>query len=177
MSRVELRSPLSPSECVVRLSGAIDSERMAYVSLAGLFGSKPVAGYVTESSLRLRRRIYYRNSFQTFLTATLRPDGSGTSISGELGIHPAARWFMMIWFGFVGVVGGVMVVASLFGTLRTDGSPWVGAAVLPGMLGFGIAIVQLGRWLARKEGTFLIDFLVQTLEAHETTGPSALRPR
>ena len=62
--QVKLFSPLTPAECVSKLEAAIDYEGFMLLSFASIFGSKPVIGRVTESSIRLRKRIYYRNSFQ-----------------------------------------------------------------------------------------------------------------
>jgi len=148
----------------------MDTESSGLFSLAGLFGSKPVVGRVTETSLRLRKRIGYRNSFQSFLAATLRPEAGGTVISGEVAMHPFVRVFMLIWFGGVILIGGTMFVATvgtmLFGSGSQYQNAWMGAVIPPILLAFGFGLVRFGRYLARDETRFLTGFLIQTLNAH-----------
>jgi hypothetical protein len=169
-NRIQLFSPLPPAECVSRLAAAMDTERSALFSLAGLFGSRPVVGRVTETSLRLRKRIGYRNSFQSYLAATLRSEAGGTVISGEVAMHPFVRVFMFIWFSGVVLIGGTMFVATVGTMLFSAGSQhqnaWMGAVIPPLMLAFGFGLVRFGRYLARDETRFLRDFLIQTLDAH-----------
>ena len=148
----------------------MDAEPSAFFSLASSFGSKPVVGRITETSLRLRKRIGYRNSFQSFLAATLRPEAGGTVISGEVGMHEFVKVFMFIWFGGVILIGGTMFVATvgkiLFGSGNQHENVWMGVVIPPVMLIFGFGLVRFGRYLARDEARFLTDFLVQTLNAH-----------
>ncbi len=171
-NRIELFSPLPPIECAARLASAIDCERSALISFSSIFGSKPIAGKVTETSLRLRKRIGYRNSFQNFLTATMRPEGTGTVISGEFAMHPIVRVFMTIWFGGVILIGGTMFIGTiggfLFGLAPHGDNAWIGVVVPPLMLLFGFALVRFGSYLARDEARFITDFLLQVLNANDT---------
>ena len=113
-NRLQLLTPLTPAQCVARLMAVVDGERSGLFSAFGGSGSNPVIGEVTESSLRLRKRIGYRNSFQTLVTATLRPGPEGTIVSCELGMHPLVRAFMFAWFGIVILVGAPAYL-GLFG--------------------------------------------------------------
>jgi len=148
----------------------MDTERSVFLPLAGLFGSKPVVGRVTETSLRLRKRIGYGNSFQSYLAATLRPEAGGTVISGEVAMHPFVRVFMFIWFGGAILIGGTMFVATIgtlfFGSGSKHQNAWMGAVIPPVMLVFGFGLVRFGRYLGRDEARYLTDFLIQTLNAH-----------
>jgi hypothetical protein len=170
-SEIRLFSPLSPAECASRLEAVIDSERSALFSVAGLFGSRPVVGRVTGSSLRLRKRIGYRNSFQIFLTATMQPEAGGTLISGGFAMHPFVRVFMLIWFGGVILMGGSIFVATVRGTFSVTGGHrqniWLGLVLPPAMLAFGAGLLRVGRFLDRDEARFLTDFLVETLNARD----------
>jgi len=65
-------NPHPPPDCQARLSGAIDKERRALISFTAIFGSKRVVGWVTETSMRLRTRIYYRISGQIYITGAMR---------------------------------------------------------------------------------------------------------
>jgi hypothetical protein len=168
--RLEIFSPLPPAECAARLASTIDRERSLLFSSTALLGSKPVIGQASESSLRLRKRIRYRNSFQSFLFATMRPQQGGTLISGTFAMHPMVRTFMFVWFGFVAVIGGALTLATVRGTLSSsDGnshSP-MGVIIPVGMLCIGLALIRFGRYLARNEARFISDFLIQTLHGRE----------
>jgi len=153
---------MPPSECVSRLAAAIDVERSAFFSWTGMFGSKPVIGSLTETSLRIRKRIRYRNSFQSSLVATLRPEAGGTVISGAVAMDPFVRVFMYIWFGALTLMGG----AAFFGAVSEHQDAWVGVKAPLIMLIFGVALVSFGRNLALKENRFLKGFLIETLNAH-----------
>lgn len=145
------------------------------VSLFGV-GSKPVIGKVSESSLRLRRRIRYGNSFQTFLTATMRPEFGGTVISGECAMHPLVRIFNAVWFGIVALFGGTLFLVTgwnaLYGSTGPSREALWGMLVPLVLLTFGIGLVRLGRYLARSDPQFLMDFLIQTLDARPNTSAS-----
>lgn len=166
-----LWSALSPAECAARLAAAVDPESSLLDAWARATLEKPVIGSVKGASVRLRKRTeLYRNSFQTYLTAELRPDGTGTAITGTMGLHPFVWAFMALWFAVLTLVGGLaalMFVASFVAapTVRQGASGWGAVLILPGMLAFGIALVAFGRYLARSEAGFLVDFMVRTLDA------------
>lgn len=175
-NRIQLFSPLPPAECASRLAAAMDVERSPLFSVAGLFGSKPVIGRVTETSLRLRKRIGYQNSFQSFLVATLRGEAGGTVISGEFAMHPFVNAFMFVWFGGVILIGGTGFLAAVGTIFFVSGSQrqtaWMGVVIPPLMLAFGFGLVRFGRYLARDEARFLTDFLAQTLDAKAQNRPA-----
>jgi hypothetical protein len=129
-----------------------------------LAGSKPLVGRLTETSFYIRKRISYRNSFQSLLTATIRPDAAGTAICGKIAIHPFVRVFMLLWF----LIAGTMLIASLAPLFGFDkaGQNTAMAPVIPLlMLAFGFVLVFFGRYVARDEARFLIDVLIRTLDA------------
>jgi hypothetical protein len=178
----QLLSPLTPTECASRLTAAIDTGGL--FSFDALFGSKPVIGRVTESSIRLRKRIPdyipikdrkpfkgYNNPFQTFLTATMRHEPGGTVISGKLAMDPPVRIFMFVWFAGVILIGGTIFLATISSLISGSGghpqNQWPGVVIPPLMLGFGYGFIRLGRYLARDEARFLVDFLIKKLDAQE----------
>ncbi|NJD06063.1 MAG: hypothetical protein FIA97_06145 [Methylococcaceae bacterium] len=170
-NHIQLLTPLTPAQCVERLTAVVDLERSGLFSGFGGSGVNPVIGEVTESTLRLRKRIGYRNSFQTLLTATLRPGAEGTVVSGDLGIHPVIRTFMFVWFAIV-IVTGAPAYLGLFGPVicgpaMVEENAWIGLLIPPAMLVFGLVAVTLGRRLARQEAAFLMEFLIRNLDARE----------
>lgn len=164
-----LVSPHSPAECAARLAPLIDHEGTVGLALKGMFGSKPVIGEATASSLRLRKRLGYRNSFQTHLTATLQPTGTGTLITGEFGMHPLVKGFMTVGLGVLAIAAVPFAIYSGVSFLRSPGDDATkhlfGVLVPVAMLAFGFGLVRFGRYLARNEARFLTDFLIQALEA------------
>lgn len=158
---VEVVSPLPLSECVSRLRAATDNRAIEYYF--GI-GSKPVVAKISDCSFRLRRRIWYSNSFQTYLSATMRPQLGGTVISGECGMHPTVVPFSIIWFALVAVS---MLLAPGLKVLhgQRDEDALFGLIICSVMLGLGIGIVRFGRYLARNEARILSDFIFQTLDA------------
>ncbi len=158
--RLDLLSPYPPLECAARLTAAIDLDR--FLSLSAAFGSKPIIGKVDESSLQLRKRIGYRNSFQTHFTGTMRAEGRGARIMGTFGPHPATRIFLFFALGFVGLFE-IVTLASLFyeGFSNRDSAFLI--LVPLGLMGMMYAIFRFGRFLARHEAQFIADFLRRTL--------------
>jgi hypothetical protein len=175
MSAIELVSPLSPDECAARLREATD--RGGPLSW---FGSKPVVGRVSGRFVRLHTRIGYRNSFQTCLTGTLEPRGEGTVFRGRMGLHPLVTIFLAVWFAGAVVIGATLFVTAVRNPIG-GGRDYVGLFVPPGLLGFGVALVWIGRYLARGEERFLVAFVAEVLgspgETHAGPRAAADRPR
>lgn len=145
-------SPHSRTECVKRF-------RAAAGTAWRLNGQEPVVGSTRLGTLYARKRVDYRNSFQTVLTARLRPNGTGTHVSVSTGMSGMVRAFMTVWFGFFIVLGLGMAFSA---------EP--GSAIYPGgFIAFGIGLVSAGRWVARGEAEFLTAFLVETLDLEPLT--------
>jgi hypothetical protein len=100
---IEFVSPLPPQECEARLRETTDHD-----GLLSWFGSRPVVGRVSGRSVRLRKRIWYRNSFQTFLTGSLEERDGSVVFRGKAGMHPLARGIMAVWFGLLVLIGGAL---------------------------------------------------------------------
>ena len=158
MSRVELWSSRPPGECVDRLFVAI-TDREGFWSF---LGEKSVVGTVSGASVRLRKRIWYRNSFQASFIGTFEPHGTGTMFRGSVGLHPLVKGGVALWIAGValGCVGSVAisVMCLLVGT-----APPLGVGVPPLMLAFAALLVRGGQYLARDEEQFLIDFVKDAL--------------
>jgi len=154
---VELVSKLDRAEVVRRLQGAVDSEWT-------FGGGKGVVGKVDEHGFRLRLRIGYRNSFQTFMFGAAQADGRGTRIVARTGMHPFAAVFMTLWLSVIALASAIGV-AGLAQAEPGETAPWFVILVPVGMLAFGIALVGIGRWIARNERARLVEFLERTVEA------------
>jgi hypothetical protein len=152
MKFFQLVTPLSRQEIVERLRANVDT---------GWFrDDKLVRGSVGEHSFSLRRRIGYRNSFQTNLRGRYVSEGSSTRIRCYVGMHPFVIAFMIFWFAVVSV-GTLAVLQELAEGHASPGALFIGLA-LPL---FGIILVVVGRYFARKESETLTEFLEDTLDA------------
>jgi hypothetical protein len=143
---IELVSRFSPDVSANRLRAAIDG------GLASWFGSKPVVGKVVGHSVRLRKRIGYSNSFQTYLKGTLEPCGEGTVFRGKAGLHPLMAALTMVWFAAAVILCGAFFVTEI------RGQP---AGLL--LILFGMLLVCFGWFLARGEKRFLVAFIAEVL--------------
>ena len=168
MATVELISPFSPQECVARLQAATDRE-----TWLARRGTRPVIGQVSEQSLRLRKQINYRNSFQTLLTGAFQPTPGGTLFRGRTGMPMVVVVFMAMWIGLVSFVGIGLITASVTGAV--SGSTRLLFLFIPlMMLSFAGGLVWLGRRIARTEEPFLIAFVQETLQGRPV-GPHEQR--
>ncbi len=164
---IDLFSPLQPSDCSLRIAAAINIPRSS-LPYAERFNSKQIAGRVTTSSLRLRVRIEYRNSFQSVLVAKLKPVANGTEIVGDIGMHLFVRAFLCVWFTGVFLIGGTIFFATVRDMIigaREAGSNWIGLIVPLIMLCGGFGLVKFGRRIANTESDVLTSFLMKTLIA------------
>ena len=162
METIDLITNLPRDECVRRLRAGVSS----YWAVAS---GKPVFGGIDGDALSLRKRIYYRNSFQPTLRARLSDaPGGGTRIQGEIA---QANFMPAVIAGAVIFVLAIGLVVSLLGSrgIQVAAIPpaaWIAPlASIPFFAALGVGIVYLGRAFARGEPKFLTDFLSRTLEA------------
>jgi hypothetical protein len=168
-----LISPLPVRECVRRLRAATDGEW-------AMAGSKTVLGWVGEKSLRLRKRTYYRNSSQVWLSGKFAEENGHTRLRCTAGLHPFVRTFLEYWVAAVLLGGGLIffrTAKELLGgyILSPHLSPlaplppnlWLGIIVPPVLLGFGIILLIFGDYPSSDEPRFLIEFVARTIEARE----------
>lgn len=81
-----------------------------------------------------------RNSFQLWLRGSIRPVGGKTEVRVTVGLHPAVLGFVAVWLLFLGLF--LVEIIVHLGQLTVN--PTVPFAVIAGMAGFALALVQLG---------------------------------
>lgn len=173
-NRIEILSPLSPAECASRLRTAIDLQRSGFFSWTAFLGSKPVIGWVTQTSLRLSKRISYNNAWQTCFTGSMEPHSGGTRISGRFDVGQIVRIFMYCWFTFASLPFLSAICRLLFGRGESrDGflGVVVAAVITIAVSGVGTAFFGFGRYLARDEAHDITDFLMATLNGRDVSLP------
>jgi hypothetical protein len=153
-----LVSPHSLQDCVDRFAQAVDSPFV-------FFGRKPVVGSARGDVLRARKRIRYRNSWQTTVRAELEACSQGTLVRYRLRVNPMVTVIMGLWVAWVVLIGGIVALSSVHKIIHGDSRAWVGVLVPVGMLVFEQALVRFGKMLARGEAVFLLEFLQGTLQA------------
>ena len=159
---ISLHSLHSLDECYQRLNDSVDP-----LKFRSLFGKKKVIGRVSKTSIRIRKRIKYENSFQPVLTATLRSDANGTKVSGRIGMPLDVKVVMCLYFAIIGSVFIVSVLSHILDGEIPKGSDWMFVILPPIMIIFGFGLLKFGKYLARNEPLFLINFLIDLLDAKE----------
>jgi len=155
MAKLELVSPLPLVECQRLLN-------------LGLQRSTAVEGSVKGTRLRARKRIFYRNSFQIQLSASLIEEGSHTRIICRFGMHPVVIAFLVFWFGALLFIGGGGISAGVFelmSGLHSEARDLVGSLIPAMMLMFGVMMLLVGRYLAAGDRRTLTGFVRETLNA------------
>jgi hypothetical protein len=167
LRRIIIMSSLTRQECVRRLQESVDRDSV-------LSGNKPVIGRVRETSLRLRKRIKGRNSFQTVVFAKIVQDQGRTRLECRFGIHPIVIGFMLFWFGGVITLGSRAIAGApgVLDSIMADPMLILGPLV---MIMGGIAVLVICRNSARDEQQFLTDFLLKTIDGRVQT-PSVVSP-
>jgi hypothetical protein len=148
---IDLLSPYRPEECARRLRMVTDPGRRHR-------NSNPLIGVITDTTLRLRRRLAYRNSFQTFLFATMEGEEKGTRLRCRFGMRV-----------------GLTVAFDLFGIDHGIDRPLWPAAVVPVLMAvFALFWLKFSRRLADEDELFMIELFRFSLDA-ELTPESAAR--
>lgn len=158
LRRDVIRSPLSPAACAEALSADIDG-------MLTLFGDKPAFGKVGPHGGRLRKRIRYRNDFQTVLYFSIDGSGGGSLITARSGLPIFATIFLTFWFGMISLIGLAALSAE-------GGGPGAAFFALP-MLGLGVGLLAFCRWLARGEHDFLLAFIAERVDGRIETPAGA----
>jgi hypothetical protein len=166
---IVLHSALAPDALVDRLRSSVDEERRTPFSLSGYKGSRPVLGKVGESTFRLQKRRCWRNDFAPHFYGQIQPEPGGTKIEGYFDVPRWAKLFMRVWLAAAVALGTPIFVLTLLdvttGSHNVSGDKWVGLAVPPALVAFGILLPKLGRLLGRPDERTILEHLQNTLAA------------
>ncbi|MBX7201309.1 MAG: hypothetical protein K1X51_18225 [Rhodospirillaceae bacterium] len=152
-----LGSPLSPQACAERIAAITDGPLV-------LLGTRPLIGSATANGVRVRRRINYRNSFQTALSATFETQGAGTIIRCRFGMMPLVIVFLAVWMGLALLAGAGLAVSQMTGSPGSETSPFIVLFPL-GFLAFGFVMASVGRSLGRKDEAYILETVRAATEA------------
>lgn len=149
-------SNLPRAECVKRLKDVVDPWWKA--------GKLPAVGRVTENGAVFRKRIWYRNVFQTIAILRFEDSSIGTRIGAQFGPRILVVLATLIWFVALVTFGAAFAMSEIGGTgMETWKVPLI---VGPLVVAAGGAVaVAFGRHLARGDKQFLTDLIRNTLSA------------
>lgn len=151
-SRATVQVPVPLGEYTKRLAEQIDTGW-----LASALGSRPLIGSLREKTLKVRKRISHRNSFQTFVRAELSSFAGGTRIDCRFGVHWFVLAFVAIWLLIVGTFFANALMDALNAGFTFAHFPLLLIGLF--MLGVGVAIYPMGRYLARNEQDEILQIL------------------
>ena len=151
----EFRSAFGLAESVERLRAA--TKRSAFSSL----GETAAVGKVSEQRVRLQRVIpMVGNSFKPFFIGRFEIRDGVTVLTGRFTLLTIVKVFMTFWLGMALVFAGGM----LLGHFSSPNPVPSFLAVQPFLLlGFGIALLALGKWLARNDVAWLSNVIERAL--------------
>jgi hypothetical protein len=164
-------------------------ERLRAVTKRSVFsamGETTAVGKVTEESVRLQRVIpMVGNSFKPFFVGRFESRDGKVILAGRFTMLPLVKGFMTVWFAFI----AMSAFGVIFGN-RPRGANSVAFELQPlVMLGFGVALVAIGKWFARNDTAWLSHLIEGALssaaggcvatsvrsEADEGTVPTVLK--
>jgi hypothetical protein len=161
-----LRSPLDAAACRERLRAETGSIWNPFAAFA-----HPVRGRITDRGFCITRSIRYRNSFQTEACGRWMAEGDGTRIELSLGMSRWVAAFMIAWLGLM------LAFAAAWRWMggppggSSPAPPWFVPLIPLMMIAFAVLLVAFGRWLARHDARYLLEFLDRTLQCPPDAEP------
>ena len=169
-------SALSAEAVLTTLARTTDEQRMSVFSFSGFEGKQPFLSKIEENKFRLRKRIFYRNSFARHLAARLAPRSDGTLMEAHFAMSIFVHVFMIFWFGFLALVEVVAVIttarALLTPGIQLGTNEYMLLLIPIAMLVFGWLLVSFGLYLSRNDERDIIGFVEQVLSARRLPDPS-----
>jgi len=165
----EFESQFDLEESIRRLASAT-----LRVSGSSFLTKQVAVGKVTERHVSLQRVIpMVGNSFKPFFRGSFQQVGNRVLLMGCFTLHPLAKVFGTIWFGFIvftTVFATVLAIASAI-----NGKPcyWWFPFFGVGMFALGRGLVAVGKWFARNDTRWLSD-VIQNALCSPTSTPCAV---
>jgi len=133
--KFEFKVTLPPWDVCRRLVENV-SEETFWGELFSTSESKPFKGDVQEASFKIRRRIWYRNSFLPILHGEMETIADGTRIKIRMKLHLFTQIFLIAW-----------ISAVVFSDFLGDGDYMMGFVFLI----FAALLTYLGFWFEVKK--------------------------
>jgi len=160
----EFKSSVGLQESINRLRDA--TKRSAFLALS----QQVAVGRVKETSVRLQRVIpMIHNSFKPFFIGRFEVRGDWVYLSGKFTMLLLVKIFMTIWLG-IATTFAIAAVASNW----SHNNSWPAFLGVFGFIGFGVAIIWVGKWFARNDVAWLSNVIRRALGAQATDQPIEL---
>jgi hypothetical protein len=158
----EFRSTHGLEESVERLRAA--TKRSVFSSLS----ETAAVGKVSEQSVRLQRVIpMVGNSFKPFFIGRFEIREGVTVLTGRFSLLTIVKVFMTFWLGMAFVFAGGVLLGHF--SSPNPVSPFLAFQPFL-MLGFGIALVAMGKWFARNDVAWLSSVIQRALGDSRKSG-------
>lgn len=168
MTQFTLRTPLTQEQCLARLAAARDRDPFVWIWLDAAAGATRDGIRATPPSFRLQKRKSDGSRFQSYLSASLRTHGEGTTIEVVMRTQ-RHEVFLGVWLGLVILIGSAVFFSSLSTLIHGAGesqlSAVYGLLFPPALFAVGYRFRESVKRTARLEERFLTDFLMHTLNA------------
>jgi len=162
----KLKTKVPVDECHSRLQATTDVEGLL-LSWNSDGDSPKVHGEFRGRAFRLHTRRFYVNSFIPFFYGRLEPADGGTVIEGRFKMNPLIRLLTVFWFSFIAVFAVGTIIVPARRVPGPGGGRMTLFVALVCLAVVGAGVVQLGRWLGRREEGVILSFLKNSLEATE----------
>ena len=121
-------------------------------SVFGAFTSQQAVGKVSEDRVVLQRVIpFVGNSFKPSFIGRFQRTSGGIVLTGRFTVHWFTKAFMTVWFGFC----LLWTVLATISVVSAQDVPWWFPLPGLGMIAFGVAMVQLCKFLSRNDAAWL----------------------
>ncbi len=158
---VVLETPLTPKESFRRLRAEVDETE-------AMFGRQAVVGSFEGDKAEIRLRNGGPNAYSTVLRIQFKPSGSGAVLICETGTGPLGLGLLKVWIAGLTLLWAAMLANILYGLIVGPQSELdIQGAIVgpPALIIFSAAIGATGRFVARPQDQFLVQFAANNAEA------------
>ena len=119
--------------------------------------TNPFYGKVADNDFRIYRKISYGNSFLPIIKGKIVPDGSGTLVKVNMGLHPIIRIFMTFWLSGVALFFAAVHISAAFSGETLD---IMFTLIPPVMFILGVALMSIPFYIEAKIAKRLLSELL-----------------
>src|SRR2546425_2036552 len=159
-------------ECASRIQRATEKDSVARLFRFGDQGT--VYSTINGRSFRLFAKgpAFVHNSFEPYFYGSFAQEGGRTVVRGRFRPQAIVIAFMAVWFAFVSLIGGVIVVRAVVGlgtgtrAMHGDLGPGAAELITLGILAFAVGLVAVGWRTGRGQRERIQMVIERTLQAH-----------
>lgn len=126
--------------------------------------TRPVRGHMTSEGFSIVKHVSSVRAFQIWAFGSFISTPSGLRVHVRFALHPFVQLFQVLAFGFMGLL---LTIVFIDGIVSGDMSKVSGAWPLLAVFGVVLAVFWFGHHIAEGEESFLLAFLMKTLNARD----------